>query len=298
MNDLTPLNVATANRPGRMSPKLAEIVSYAWYSHHGGGRMDIPIGVIGALMLLLPGGSAEQKQIQDEWAKMSHHDFRKVFEHLWSRAWAREPYLTTVARPIWSWTDDDRGLSEQEFIAARQVAKAAINHGLWRITAYEDPYLRSQEDVLSYVVTELRSRGTRRSLGEFHTPPDVSDLMAAITLGDCVDIPPGNAFDDCAAGTGGLLRSAAQWLREHGRDPATMRWSMTEIDGISAACCAVNSLVWDLGPNVLIWHGDTLTEGNTIAKAAEMKRRVWAQWRAAHRDASRIVGARRADALM
>lgn len=254
----------------RKSQAIAEAVSEAWHGHHGSGRIEIPVGTVAALALMRPAPGAD---VAGHLMAMDGPALLRTLRLIWGTYWSIDPYLIDEARHLHGWIEEDP--SEQTVKAVRAVAKAAIMRGLLDVTGHQDPELRAEEDVLGYVLTELRSHGARKGLGEYHTPPDVADMMARLMLSG--DLPgPGAAFDEPAAGTGGLLRSLAQAIRANGGHPHDYVWSMSDVDPISAACCAVNAIVWGLGPNVLVHCGDTLREGDGPARAFERRRDVWA----------------------
>ncbi|MGW2199159.1 N-6 DNA methylase, partial [Streptosporangium sp. NPDC001682] len=180
-----------------------------------------------------------------------------MLRRIWGAQWLNQPYLIEIARPLHDWLEQDEEPSVDVVKAARAVAQAAIKSGLLSITGNPDPQWRCQEDVLGAVLTTLRSKGGRDALAEFHTPTPVADMMAKMLLTPD-SIKPGMSFDEPAAGTGGMLRALALALREHDRNPHDYVWSMGELNPTAAACAAVNAIVWDLGPNVLIHVGNTL----------------------------------------
>jgi len=101
-----------------------------------------------------------------------------------------------------------------------------------------------------------------------------------------------------AAGTGGMLRAAAQVIREAGHDPAEMLWVANDIAPLPVACMAVNCHVWGLG------HGVVLGTANSLAEP-DWYGREWDRQRAAveHRDsiaraAVFITATRRAERLI
>ncbi|WP_373298070.1 N-6 DNA methylase [Streptomyces abikoensis] len=74
------------------------------------------------------------------------------------------------------------------------------------------------------------------ALGRHHRLRIVND--------DAKEPRPGEHVHEPACGSGGLLRAAAQGMRERGLDPASVHWSGVDIDQIAAACTAVNAIVW------------------------------------------------------
>jgi hypothetical protein len=108
------------------------------------------------------------------------------------------------------------------------------------------------------LLTEFRSESARKGHAQVYTPTDVAQVMADL-LG-LHDIAEGATVHEPAAGTGGMLRAAAQAMRRAGRDPATMRWVAVDIDELAIACLAVNVHLWGLGTDVLLGVGNALTD--------------------------------------
>ncbi|MBK3629382.1 N-6 DNA methylase [Streptomyces sp. MBT49] len=160
------------------------------------------------------------------------------------------------------------------------MALAALRHGVLRYTGDTDPAERSRIDLISWVITSLRHHHSRRSLGEYHTPPDISALITTMLANDgSTEARPhqrGEWALEPTAGTGGLFRSAAQELRRDGEDPAKRGWVMLELDALAAAGAAVNTLVWGLGPRAVVGHGDVLAQPDlaeeTLAQARDLGR--------------------------
>ncbi|TGB15499.1 N-6 DNA methylase [Streptomyces sp. MZ04] len=157
------------------------------------------------------------------------------------------------------------------------MTKAALRHGVLHHTGDSDPAERSHIDLMSWVITGLRHRQSRRALGEYHTPPDISDLISAMLAAD--RRPQADAFLEPTAGTGGMVRSAAQDLRREGQDPSDFPWVMLELDPLSAAGAAVNVHVWGLGPRAVAASGDVLADGDLDQQARAHRRDM-----ARHRD--------------
>ncbi|RSS81434.1 SAM-dependent DNA methyltransferase [Streptomyces sp. WAC02707] len=160
------------------------------------------------------------------------------------------------------------------------MTRAALRHGVLQHTGDTDPAERSRIDLMSWVITSLRHHHSRRSLGEYHTPPDVSELMTAMLANDSStqqrSPQRGGRAGEPTAGTGGLFRSAAQDLRRNGEDPAERGWVMLELDPLAAAGAAVNALVWELGLRAVVGRGDVLAQPDlaekTLAQARDMAR--------------------------
>jgi hypothetical protein len=280
-----------------MKPQqLAERVAYAWHSHYGGSDLDIPLGVVAALTLVRQ-RDADGPSLQGQFIALDPAGLLEVLREIWGVAWIAQPYLMEVAAPLRWWLNQEEDPSKEVVRAAHAVAQAAIKAGLLSITGDPDPMWRCQDDVLSPVLMELRSKGSRDALGEFHTPASLSDAMAKMLL-QPDSITTGMRICEPAAGTGGMVRAAALTLRELDYNPHDFHWVMGELNPTAAACAAVNSVVWDLGPNVLIHVGDTLAVGDIEAAAFEHRKAVLE-----HRDrlmevASLAAAVRQADALI
>ncbi|MDR3080736.1 MAG: N-6 DNA methylase, partial [Streptomyces sp.] len=192
--------------------------------------------------------------------------------------WRLRPDLWTTARPLFDWTRE--ALHDTHLAGVQAVTRTALRHGILQHTGDTDPAQRSRTDLMSWVITSLRHHHSRRSLGEYHTPPDISDLITAMLAnnGNAEERPHqrGEWALEPAAGTGGLFRSAAQELRLHGENPAACGWVMLELDPLAAAGAAVNALVWELGPRAVVGRGDVLAQPDlaeeTLAQARDIAR--------------------------
>ncbi|MEU3742932.1 N-6 DNA methylase [Streptomyces sp. NPDC032198] len=263
----------------------------------------MPVGVVAALTLVRekdPTGPDLKSQILAQ----DGPQLIGMLREIWSLHWMHRPDLIERARILHEWLNDD--VDEYRMQAVGAVTETALKRGLFDLTAHEDPFLRSATDILSPVMTSLRSHGARQGLGEYHTPAPVAEAIAeAMNLNSIADAgldatPPkgGEHIHDPCAGSGGLLRAAAQNLRERGQDPAGFQWSMVDIDPIAAACCAVNAMVWELGPRVTVACADSLTNPDAVTEAMAEARAVF-EHRDAVLDRARIIAAlRQAEHLM
>ncbi|MER6408998.1 N-6 DNA methylase [Streptomyces viridosporus] len=186
--------------------------------------------------------------------------------------WARRPDLGARMAPLMGWLTED-GVQEKAH-AVRRVTETALRHGILQLTGSPDPCHRSGTDVMSWTITSLRSHGARQGLGEYHTPPELCEAMAALLVGD---EPPqkGRRFHEPAGGTGGMFRALAQHLRRLHLDPADYVWALNELEPIAAAGAAVNAIVWGLGPNVVIACGDSLARGDLQERAVRERRALF-----------------------
>lgn len=241
---------AAPSDPHQHANKIAENVMDAWYSHHGGGRIDIPLGTVAALTFF------REPLVADWLLTLEPHQLPALLREIWGVQWFFRPDLIEQARPLHSWVEEEP--DEYQLRAVQAVIHAAVNTGLMDITADDDPYRRSRTDVISPLLTGLRHKSDKKWRGEYHTPPSVADLMAETLIPD--DPKPGSSFRDPCIGSGALFRSAAQTLRDRNLDPADYRWFGNDIDRLSTACTAVNVILWGLGPSVAVWCADSLAE--------------------------------------
>ncbi|GCD35721.1 hypothetical protein OEIGOIKO_03467 [Streptomyces chrestomyceticus JCM 4735] len=277
------ISVCPASDPHAQAMQVGEAVAGAWHRQHGGNHTHVPIGIVAALSLIGqkdPNGPDLATQI----LSLNDTNLIGMYREIWSTHWIRRPDLIDRARILHEWLNDT-DIDKNRISAVRAVTEAALKNGLLALTGYADPYLRSMTDVLSPVMMLLRSRGAQQGLGEFHTPASVAGAMAeVVNVSAVVDFlvaapeagrpRPGQHIHDPAGGSGGLLRAAAQNLREKGLDPADFQWSMCDIDEIAAACAAVNAIVWGLGPRVTVACADTLANPRAIEEAARHARSV------------------------
>ncbi|MEU0770579.1 N-6 DNA methylase [Streptomyces albogriseolus] len=264
----TPRPLTNAKADGQA---LGEAVAYAWHSGFGGTDIGIPLGTVAALALF-PLHRDKPRHLGEWLLTLTPAELQATYREVMAWQWIRRPDLIETALPILRWTEQDLNKNQLDAMAA--VTRAALKHNVLELTG-ADPYIRADVDLMSWTLTQLRSRGAAQGLGEYHTPPEVCDVMARMIYGTS-EFEPGQAFNDPACGTGGLFRSLVQIVREAGHDPHDHIWVMQDIDAIAAAGAAVNAILWDLGPNVLIAVGDTLAHGDLAEKANEHRRGVLA----------------------
>ncbi|WP_438491969.1 N-6 DNA methylase [Streptomyces asiaticus] len=245
--------------PHQHAGKIAENVITAWFSHYGGSRMDVPLGTVAALSFF------REPLISDWLLTLEPAQFPPLLQEIWAAQWLARPDLIEVARPLHRWVEEDP--DEYQLRAVQAVVHTAIQHGLFDLTAQDDPYERSQADVLSPLLTGLRHKSDKKWRGEYHTPPCVTDLMAHVLV-DADFCGPDMSVREPAIGSGGMFRSVAQRMRERGLNPHDYRWFGNDIDPLATSCAAVNAIVWDLGPKVAIWCADTFADPDSgLAKA-------------------------------
>jgi hypothetical protein len=232
--------------PDRLAREVAENIIAAWFSHYGGNRMDVPLGTIAALSFF------REPLVSDWLLTLEPAQLPPLLREIWGAQWMSRPDLIEVARPLHDWIEEDP--NEHQLRAVQAVIHTAIYNGLFDLTADDDPYGRSEADVLSPLLTGLRHKSDKKWRGEYHTPPCLTDLMAEIL----VDGDHGPTIREPALGSGGMFRSVAQTLRSRNLNPHDYTWFGNDIDRLATACAAVNAIVWDLGPRTVIWCADSL----------------------------------------
>ncbi|MEV4500905.1 N-6 DNA methylase [Streptomyces klenkii] len=263
--------------PHERAQSLGEAVARTWHTQHGGTAIEVPIGIVAALALIRP-RDLKGPDLAHQILAQDDTQLIQMYREIWARHWIQRPDLIDRARILHEWVNDDDHDKHRLYVT-RAVTKAALHAGIFDLTGHDDPYFRAATDVLSPVMALTRSSGAQAGLGEFHTPWSVAEtmgniLMAEFSLAAKGDMAPGEHVHDPACGSGGLLRAAAQSMRERGIDPASMHWSGVDIDEIAAACTAVNAIVWGLGPNVTVARADILTHPNAVDEAAAEARAV------------------------
>jgi hypothetical protein len=247
--------------------ELGEAVAETWHTSGGSSDIEIPVSIVAALALFPIKDHTED--VRRIISTCTDWQLIQGYREIWVNHWSARPDLIAHAAPLIGWLSDDR--AQKLVYPVRRVTETALRYGVLDLTGSSDPGDRSDTDLMSWTITSLRSEAARKGQAEFHTPPEVADMMARLTV-DQDSLPePGAWFNELTAGTGGLMRALAQRLRELDRNPANYGWSMTDTDPLAIAGAAVNSIVWGLGPNVLISCANTLAEGNTDAKAAERR---------------------------
>ncbi|MFE0190753.1 N-6 DNA methylase [Streptomyces sp. NPDC058989] len=245
--------------PHEHARKIAENVIEAWYQSFGGSSIDIPLGTVAALALLrnVPG-------LADWILNLQPHELPQFFKEIYLGYWIKRPDLINRAIRLhdWAWNPDP---DPQQLRAVHAVTNRAINTGLLDLTGHDDPYMRSESDVLSPLLTGLRHKSDKKWRGEYHTPACVSDLMAQMVV-DKDFAQPNMAIREPAVGSGGMLRSVAQRLRDLQLNPHDYTWYGNDVDSLAAACAAVNAIIWDLGPNCFIGCADSLAPEDDYAQ--------------------------------
>ncbi|NUU20954.1 MAG: N-6 DNA methylase [Streptomycetaceae bacterium] len=264
--------------PHERAERVADAVMAAWWSSSSGGHMSIPIGTVAALALVRGGAftpiEAPGPPLDpgDTICAQSPEQFRTFLVCAWGQYWLQRPDLVEAASIFRNWTRD---ADAQAMAAAHRVAVAAVEAGLMELVATD--YLRHDVDLFAPLIEPMRSRGDKARRGEFYTPPGVAHVVGELRLGT---VPaPGERILDPTSGSGGMFGRYAQSLRERGLDPAQYSWWANDIDPTAAAACAVNFILWDLGPATVVAQCDVLADPAGLDRAAAEA----AAWRR-HRD--------------
>lgn len=240
--------------------RIAEAIANRWYTVYGAGHVEVPLGVSGTLSLLRK-RDPEELGLAGQIRRLDADGFAAFCRSVWRTIIRVRPDLTHLVFPTIEWLHTDP--TPELVTHAKHVADAALDAGHIEFTATGQS---DAADLLGAVLTVLRADRATRARGQFYTPPALADTMAAL-----LGVPhEGESVYNPALGTGGLFRATAQAMRQRGRDPATVTWVGCDIDALAIACAAVNTLVWGLGPHVLLAVGDSLA-GDVLEHARRQR---------------------------
>ncbi|NBH04550.1 N-6 DNA methylase [Amycolatopsis sp. SID8362] len=196
------------------------------------------------------------------WDADTFHDFAR---HTWSSVIRHRAEITHLLHPMIAWIFDDPDRDVRGHALA--VAQAALRAGQPHLTGTD---LRFDVDLLGTVLTVLRPKSVLKARGQFYTPGSVAKLLAGMS-----DIQEHGNVTDPMMGTGGMFRAAAEVMRERDRDPRTIRWIGCDVDSLAVACATVNSMIWNLGTDIVFRTGNTLEPGwpeVALAQREELRR--------------------------
>lgn len=238
--------------PHQHAMKIAEAVDETWHREHGSGNLEVPVSVIGALAFMAPPEQDHSRTV-DQLLSLAADEFADFICVQWRIFIGARPDLVNRAWPLISVWLGERRLGQREASAAKSVADAALRAGQLRLTGTER---RRETDLFGVLLEVVRSRSAKRARGQFYTPPCVADVMARLA-----GVPgEGERVLEPTAGTGGLFRSAAEAMRQLGRDPSTVEWWAVDVDELAMACLTVNAVLWGLGNKVVLGVGNGLTD--------------------------------------
>jgi len=233
--------------------KVAEAAEYAWNGVGGGSDVGVCVGVIAAIALLGKRDN-EGPDPAERILGSSDEEIAQMLSEVWCMFTIARPELAFRCGPFGEWLNADP-LDRSLLAGAGALARASVKAGLLELTLDLDA-LR-EVDLLGHLYTHMQSPSARQARGEFYTPPALAEVMARISF---PGVAPGSSICDPTAGTGGLLRAAAQMLRAEGKDPHEFRWYGCDISAVAVAGLAVNAHIWGLGPQVVIGCANTLVE--------------------------------------
>lgn len=249
--------------PDRHAADIAQSVEVAWNKSNHSGRRDVALSVVSALALLNQ-RDPNTADLAEQLRAKSAEEVARTLREIYTAVINSRPDLTHLIFPLMQWVFDDPDPALQR--AAKHVADAAIHAGQLDLTGTERRY---DTDLLGVVLTLLKSDSAGKANAQIYTPMPLADMMARMT-------PPEEHSSVCdpAVGTGGLLRASAQVMRELDRDPATVAWYGADVDELAISACAVNSLIWGLGPHIVLCVANTLAEGDWAHRAEAQRAEV------------------------
>ncbi|WP_216215719.1 N-6 DNA methylase [Amycolatopsis aidingensis] len=227
--------------------KIAESAIVAWHGTYGSGRIDVPISAI-ATLAALPEKDSRGDDVADTASTWTAAEFIAYARHTWRSVIRARPETTHLLHPMTSWIFDDTQTTMHPH--AHLVVQAALRAQQPSLTGTDR---RFDTDLLGNVLTRLRPKSALQARGQFYTPADISKLIAHMS-----NVDEHSRVIEPMMGTGGMLRAAAEVMREHGRDPRIVQWVGGDIDEIAVACATVNSMIWVLGRNIVFHAGNTL----------------------------------------
>lgn len=238
--------------------KIADAAASGWLA--GGGRDDtgIPLGVVAALSLIA--ARQPEPDLASQLAAFSPDELASFLVRVWRLFAITRPELSIRTGPLARWLDEEN--TQTRRAAAFSTAVAVLATG--ELFAAAGPAMISNADLLGCTYQVLANPRGTKARGEVYTSTDVASLLMRIRLAGA---RPGQGIHDECAGTGALLRAAAQILRRNDVDPRTMHWYATDIDPIAIACLSVNAHLWDLGPHVTVTCANIFTEPDWRSRA-------------------------------
>lgn len=250
----------------RDTARIAEAAAQAWQTSYLGDQLYVPLGTVAGVALAVAAGPAQSVPLLAALDAGDAEEFGEQLYEVWGRMWIARPDLIARTAPLWQWLRE--GAQPEQLTAARRVTALAMRAGLDRLM--NDQEARRDSDLLGHLLMELRPAVARTGRGQFYTPRDVGEVLAH--LNGLTGIRPGQSVVEPACGTGSLLGAAAQVMRQHGTDPATVRWFAVDIDEAAIGCLAVNVVLWDLGHQVQLGCGDILKSPDEWLQRAAAER--------------------------
>ena len=200
--------------------------------------------------------------------KSSPGDFRKILERLSRRHDTRrvfDAFTRLAACALAAQTREAEYLEEVKNWERPDLDLFAEALG----TLVNEMESKPFEDLLGghYMEFAVSTKG-QQSNGEFHTPKNICDMMARMTIGDMDSLPAKGPITMCepACGAGAMILSVGEVCSPEVR----RRLRVTAIDINRTACdmAFINTTLWGIPPRVL--HGNTLSN------------EYWAAWSNIH----------------
>lgn len=255
---------AMAPDNGRDHARAITDTACAWWLENRGGTGDLSVaaGTLAALALLAP-RSPEGPDVGTILIPLGDAELVDTLRSVWNSLWQLRPDLVQAAAPLHRWLAppgpaDIRGLAD--------YTRVLVREGLLEYVC--DTERCVSDDLLGLLVQRMSPRGQRAARGQFFTPANACDAAAEVLLADG---PPSGVFLEPCAGTGTMVRAAALTLRGRGVDPASVSWWLNDVDEFNAACCAVNAVLWRLGPSVWVSCGDALRDPARLELAVRQR---------------------------
>ena len=114
-------------------------------------------------------------------------------------------------------------------------------------------------DILGPLYMELEV--ANRDVGQFFTPPELSELMAAMTFAPLVEDLERKPFisaGEPACGAGGMILALVKIMTRAGYDPLEKLWVQAiDVDRMAALMCYIQLSLWNVPAEVVV--GNTLS---------------------------------------
>lgn len=114
-------------------------------------------------------------------------------------------------------------------------------------------------DILGPLYMELEI--ANKDAGQFFTPPELSEVMAAICFQDMIeklDQQPYIKLSEPACGAGGMVLAFVKVLIQHKHNPGDKLWvQCVDVDRMAALMCYIQLTLWNVPAQVIV--GNTLT---------------------------------------
>lgn len=272
--------------------EIADAVAIAWNKSDHSGRRDVALSVVAALSM------AEQRDLNgpdlaEQLRSQSTEEFTRTLRQIYTALVNARPDLTHLVYPLMHWVFNEPDTALQR--AAKHTADAALRAGQLDLTTTDNRY---DVDLLGVVLTLLKSENATGASAQIYTSTSIADAMNYLLMANLNPACEGQNVMDPAVGTGGLFRAAAKVMRNNGQNPTTASWYGADIDDLAIAACAVNSLLWKLGPRILLCVANTLTEGNWAARAEAQRTEILRISGAVRRDKRMLDATRSAQRLI